>query len=161
MDHWGIWILLRALSIHGVAAGCDYDYRIGYWCFKAESTFIWTVSFGSTVSLHSLSFLFSTALFHREDGTSKGSLLTNTRPMLDIMITIRTCVRCELCTIWISRTSKTGGWYHFYCCALDGIYIWAFFSFYSLYSAELGRVYCGLSVHFVFIYPILDCDLSI
>lgn len=35
--------------------------------FKAESTFVWTVGFGSTISLHSLSFLFSTALFHHGD----------------------------------------------------------------------------------------------
>lgn len=34
---------------------------------RVESTFIWTIGCESMVSLHSLSFLFSTALFDRED----------------------------------------------------------------------------------------------
>lgn len=35
--------------------------------FRAESTFIWTIGCGLIVSLHSLPFLFSAELFHRED----------------------------------------------------------------------------------------------
>lgn len=34
---------------------------------RVESTFIWTIGCESMVSLHSLSFLFSTALFDHED----------------------------------------------------------------------------------------------
>jgi ABC-type microcin C transport system permease subunit YejE len=62
--------------------------------FRAESTFIWTIVCESIVSLHSLSFLFQLHYFTAK--TSKGSLLTNTQPMLDIMITIRTCVMCGI-----------------------------------------------------------------
>lgn len=58
--------MLRALSIQGVAAGCDHDYRIGYWCLRPSRH-----SFGLSVldrQFHYILCLFFFQLhYHHED----------------------------------------------------------------------------------------------